>query len=98
MQCLSTIKTWMDENLAWFTKETEVSKCNKGNFTFPTHIHYTNCNPPFQGYPPFLAKFLEHPQVTQFLEGRTPTPLITGGRGVGGGSNYVTSHPKDIMR
>ena len=24
---------------------------------------------PFQGYPPFLAKFLVPPQVTQFLEG-----------------------------
>ena len=37
--------------------------------------------PAFQGCPPFLAKFLAPPQVTQFLEGPTP-PLI---RGRGGG-------------
>ena len=41
--------------------------------------------PPFQCYPPFLAKFLVTPQVTQFFEGPTPPPLIRGR----GGSNYV---------
>ena len=32
---------------------------------------YTNdtSTPPFQFYPPFLAKTFELPQVTQFLEG-----------------------------
>ena len=43
-------------------------------------------NPPFQVYPPFLAKNVEPPLVTQFLEGPTPppppAPLI---RGMGGG-------------
>ena len=35
-------------------------------------------NPPFQGYAPFLAKFLVLPQVTQFFEGPTPrTPTMT---------------------
>ena len=24
----------LDENLAWLTKKTEESRCNKGNFTF----------------------------------------------------------------
>ena len=27
----------LDENLAWLTQKTEELKCNKGNFTFPTH-------------------------------------------------------------
>ena len=40
-------------------------------------------NPPFQGYHPFLAKFLVPPQVTQFFEAPTPSPLIREG-----GSNY----------
>ena len=37
--------------------------------------HFYITPPPFQGYPPFLAKV-----VTQFLEGPTP-PLIKGGGG-----------------
>ena len=28
----------LDGNLAWLTQKNEESKCNKGNFTFPTHI------------------------------------------------------------
>ena len=28
----------LDQNIAWLTQKTEESKCNKGNFTFPTHI------------------------------------------------------------
>ena len=30
--------------------------------------------PTFLGYPPFLAKFLVSPQMTQFLEGPNPPP------------------------
>ena len=50
---------------------------------------------PFQGYPPFLAKFLvplppPHPQVTQFLE--VPNPACNkrerGGGGGGGATLY----------
>ena len=39
--------------------------------------------PPVQGYPPFLAKFLvvPTPQLTQFLEGPTPTPPLIRGEG-----------------
>ena len=35
--------------------------------------------PPFQGYSPFLAKFLVPPQVTQFLEDPTPLPPLVRG-------------------
>ena len=37
-----------------------------------TFLHHPP--PPFQVYPPFLAKNFESPQVTQFLEGPTPLP------------------------
>ena len=44
--------------------------------------------PPFQVYPPFLAKNFVPPKVTQFLEGLTPPPpphpTLIGGEG----SNY----------
>ena len=40
----------------------------------PPFLH----QPHFQGFPPFLAKFLVLPQVTHFLEGPAP-PLIRGG-------------------
>ena len=43
----------------------------------PPFLH----QPHFQGFPPFLAKFLVLPQVTHFLEGPAP-PLIRGGGGV----------------
>ena len=39
-------------------------------------------NPPFHGYPPFLAKLLLPPQVTQFLEVPTPHFHKGGGGGV----------------
>ena len=49
----------------------------------------------FQGYAPFLAKFLvpppppPTPQVTQFFEGPPPPiPLFNRGEGARGGSNY----------
>ena len=49
----------------------------------PPHFYI---NPPFQIYPPFLAKNFVPPQVTQFLEGPTrPHPSFHKG---GGGSNY----------
>ena len=35
--------------------------------------------PLFQGYPPFLAKYLVPPQVTQFFEGPTPSSDKGGG-------------------
>ena len=41
----------------------------------PPFLH----QPHFQGFPPFLAKFLVLPQVTHFLEGPAPPPLIRGG-------------------
>ena len=59
----------------------KVKKKKKGNPPFLYELH------PFQCYPPFLAKFLVPPHLTQFLEGPTP-PLITRG---GGGSNYGKS-------
>ena len=34
--------------------------------------------PLFRGYPPFLAKILETPKVTPFLEGPAPLPLDKG--------------------
>ena len=53
---------------------------------------YFYINPPFQFYPPFLVKNFEPPQVTQFLEGRTPPPPFKKGPG---GSNYEAEvlHP-----
>ena len=42
--------------------------------------------PPFQVYPPFLAKnFVPPPQVTQFLESPTPPPPFNKG---GGGEGF----------
>ena len=32
----------MDENLAWLTKKTEESKCNKGKFTLSHHTQGVN--------------------------------------------------------
>ena len=48
----------------------------------PPHFYI---NPPFQGYPPFLAKFLLPLQVTPFFEGPNHPPLI---RGRGGSMLY----------
>ena len=78
----------MDENLAWLTQNTEDAKSNKGNLIFSTHTvnvielssnkkvatshFYTN--PPFQVYPPFQAKKLVPPLVTQCSQG-PPPPL-----------------------
>ena len=39
---------------------------------FPPFLHQPFSS--FQGYPPFLAKSLVPHQVTQFLEGPTPSP------------------------
>ena len=83
----------LDENLAWLTQKTEDPKSNKGNLTFPPHtVNMTelNCKVIENGYPspsPFLGLSLlsskkivspPPPQVTQFLEGPTPPPLIRG--------------------
>ena len=43
-------------------------------------------SPAFSDFSPFSRKKFCTPQVTQFLEGPTPPPLIREG---GGGSNYV---------
>ena len=44
--------------------------------------HFSINPPSFQGYAPFLAKFVIPPQVTQFFEGATPLPWIRwGGEG-----------------
>ena len=88
----------MDENLEWLTQKTEDSKSNKGNLTFPTHTvnvielsgnkkvatpHFY-INPPFQIYPPFLAKnFCNPPSDSIFGRSYPPTPLIREGRGAG---------------
>ena len=55
----------MDENLEWLTQKPEDPKSNKGNLTYPphtvnvevaTHPPISTLIPPFQVYPPFLAK------------------------------------------
>ena len=52
-------------------------KVVKSSNSNPPFLHQT----PFQGYPPFLAKHFAPPppQVTQFLEGLTPPPLMRDG-------------------
>ena len=94
----------MDENLAWLTQKTKESKCNKENFTFfPTHAvnaielwsnkkvatPHLYINPPFQGYPPFLANVLVPPpppplKWLNFL--KVLPPSINKGKGGRGGS------------
>ena len=53
------------------------------------HPHfYINPPPPTSGLFPLFSKIFDTPQVTQFLEGPTPSPLPPLiGRG---GSNYVS--------
>ena len=61
----------LDENLAWLTQKTEDLPPPPP----PPPAPISTSTPPFQVYPPFLAKhFLPTPQVSQFLEGPTPTP------------------------
>ena len=62
----------MDENLEWLTQNTEDPKRNKGN------LIYINL-PPFQVYPPFLAK--------NFVP-----PFKKGGGGEGGGFQQCIYH------
>ena len=35
IRCFNT--KGLDENLEWLTQKIEEAKCNKGNFTFPSH-------------------------------------------------------------
>ena len=82
----------MDDNLEWLTQKTEDSISNKGNLTFPTHAvnvielsgnkkvatpHFY-INPPFQIYPPFLAKNFILPKWLNFQK-VLPPPFNEGG-------------------
>ena len=55
----------------------------------PTFLHQP---PPFQGYLPFLAKFLVPPKLLNFW--KVLPPFNKRYRGGGGGSNYVGSLKK----
>ena len=65
--CMVNSKDWRSENVNMTELNCKVVK----KVATPPFLH----QPPFQVYPPFLAKnFIPSPQVTQFLEGPTPPP------------------------
>ena len=98
----------LDENLAWLTQKTEDPKSNKGNLTFPSHevnliklqsskkvaTSISTSTPPFNVYPPFLAKTFVPPSPSDSIFGRSYPALITQGRGGGGVPTMLILGPK----